>query len=179
MDELSTPNDINLFFAAIFSTLVIELLSKSFIKPFQNFTSCIYILYLWFWKLLKWLPNFKSSNSQYTNFRAFMQIILNSDYIIYVKLLLSVDVIILYNNKSKFMNLNEIQCYDQQLFHNTLISLITKSLVKKWGGHYPAHYHMYRVALVNIHHWQVSFPQYLHFTIIQETIIVIRCIFTI
>ena len=125
MDELSTPNDINLFFAAIFSTLVIELLSKSFIKPFQNFTSCIYILYLWFWN------NFKSSNSQYTNFRAFMQIILNSDYIIYVKLLLSVDVIILYNNKSKFMNLNEIQCYDQQLFHNTLISLITKSLVKK------------------------------------------------
>ena len=95
MHELSTPNDINLFFAAIFPTLVIELLCKIFIKHFQNFTSCIYILYLWFWKLFKWLHNFKSSNSQYTNFRAFMQIILNSDYIIYVKLLLSVDVIIL------------------------------------------------------------------------------------
>ena len=62
---------------------------------------------------------------------------------------------------------------------NTLISLMTKSLDKKWGGHYPAHYHMYRVALVNIHHWQVSFPQYLYFTIIQETIIDIGCIFTI
>ena len=86
MHELSTPNDINFFFAAIFSILVIKLLSRIFTKPFQIITSCIYILYLCFWKLSNWLHKFKSSNSQYTNFRVFTQIILKLDYIIYVKL---------------------------------------------------------------------------------------------
>ena len=115
MDELSTPNDINLFFATIFSTLVIELLPKSFIKPFQNFTSCIYILYLWSWKLLKWLHNIEDSNLQFINFRLYIQIVLNPDYIIQVKFSLSFNVVTLYTYKCEFLKLKEISSHNQQL----------------------------------------------------------------
>ena len=151
MDELSTPNDINLFFATIFSTLVIELLPKSFIKPFQNFTSCIYILYLWSWKLLKWLHNIEDSNLQFINFRLYIQIVLNPDYIIQVKYSLSFNLVTVYTYKCEFRKLKEIS------FHNTIISLITKSLVQKWGGLYSTHYHMCRDALVNKYLSQVLF----------------------
>ena len=41
--------------------------------------------------------------------------------------------------------------------HCTIISLITKSLVQKWGGLYSAHYHMCRGASVNKYLSQVLF----------------------
>ena len=85
----------------------------------------------------------------------------------------------LYTYKCEFPKLKEISSHNQQLFHNTIISLITKSSVQKWGGLYSAHYHMCRDALVNNYLSQVIFAWDLYYTIIQETIIAIKFIFTI
>ena len=79
----------------------------------------------------------------------------------------------LYTYKCKFMKLKEISSHNQQLFHNTMISLIAKSSVQKWGGIYSVHYHMCRGALVNKNLSQVLFAWDLYYTIIQETIIAI------
>ena len=55
----------------------------------------------------------------------------------------------LYTYKCEFMKLKEFSSHNQQLFHNTILSLITKSSVQEWEGLYSAHYHMCRGALVN------------------------------
>ena len=119
----------------------------------------------------------EGSNLQSINFRLYIQIVLNPDYIIQVKVSLCFNVVILYTYKCEFLKLKEISSHNQQLFHNTIILLITKSSVQKWGGLYSAHYHMCRGALVSKYLSQVLFAWNLYYTIIQETIIAIRFIF--
>ena len=85
----------------------------------------------------------------------------------------------LYTYRCEFLEFNEISSHNQQLFHNIIISLITKSVVQKWEGLYSAHYHMCRGALVNKDLLQVLFAQDLYYIVIQETVITIGCIFTI